>query len=148
MHLGDVYTDKPSECHCALASTLTHACPGAVGSARASQTGELKPAQTRLMEWPLTAASSRAPPSSVAQLPGLLEALGRMEACTGQAARMQALLSCQEVRSKIACCLLSMATLVAEVFHTCLCRSGTEAEALWPYVHVCSCRVTALKAHS
>lgn len=86
-----------------------HACPGAVGSARASQTGELKPAQTRLMEWPLKAASSQAPPSALAQLPGLLEALGRMEACAGQAARMQALLSCQEVRSKTACCLLSMA---------------------------------------
>ena len=67
------------------------------------------------------AASSRAPPSAVAQLPGLLEALGRMEACTGQAARMRALLSCQEVRSKIACCLLSMAVCSRSIdFHTCL----------------------------
>ena len=26
-------------------------------------------------------------------------------------------------------------------------RSGTEDEALWPHVHVCSCRITALKAY-
>lgn len=49
------------------------------------------------MEWPLPGGASRAPPSALTQLPGLLEAIALQTACTGQAAHERQLLSCQDV---------------------------------------------------
>ena len=68
------------------------------GSVRQSQTGEgSKPAQGHLMEWPVSTGASRALPSALTQLPGLLAAIDRVTACAGQAAHMRQLLSCQDV---------------------------------------------------
>ena len=74
------------------------------GSVRQSQSGEgSKAAQVRLMEWPLSGGASRAQPSALTQLPGLLQAINRQTACAGQAAHMRQLLLCQDVCLYAAC---------------------------------------------
>ena len=66
-------------------------------SLRQSQSGDAQQAQQRLLEWPLSAAAPRAPGTALPSLPGLLEAIDRLDACAGQASLMRQLLSCQDV---------------------------------------------------
>ena len=82
--------------HHADASRVLMSCYTAA-STRQSQSGDAKQAQQCLLEWPLSAAASRAPGAVLPSLPGLLEAIDRLDACAGQASHMGHLLSCQDV---------------------------------------------------